>query len=66
METFCNAVSRRYDLMDEHIDEISKIESKPESLHTNITNGAIYSYMELDLSRIAMLLKILEFSYEYG
>lgn len=49
--------------MDEHIDEISKIESKPESLHTNITNGAIYSYKELDLSRIAMLLKILEFSF---
>ena len=52
--------------MDENIDEISKIESKTESLHTNITNGATYSYKELDLSRIAMLLKILEFSYEYA
>ena len=54
------------DFMDEHIDKLSKFESKLESLRTNIENGPIYSHKELDISRIEMLLKLIEFSYEFA
>ncbi len=54
------------DFMDDLIDTISNFETDLESLRTKIVNGDNYDRKELDLSRIKMLLKILEFSYEYA
>ena len=52
--------------MDDLIDTISNFETDLESLRTKIIDGDSYDRKEFDLSRIKMLLKILEFSYEYA
>ena len=52
------------DFMDDLIGRISNFETDLESLRTKIVDGDNYDHKELDLSRIKMLLKILEFSFE--
>ena len=54
------------DFMDDLINTISNFETDLESLRTKIIDGDSYDRKELDLSRIKMLLKIFEFSYEYA
>ena len=52
--------------MDDLIGTISNFETNLEALRTKIVDGDSYDRKELDLSIIKMILKILEFSYEYA